>query len=140
MMAMDKRDWFPVSFSSLRVGASVKVFVAAIEVFVALAPGGTVARTTVTIFVWTTVTTTGVWLGSAVRIAEGVMEGVDINKDVAVGDTVEEIEAMAARAVRDGRRRLIKNNTTGIIFDNFMIRKFYRCVFLETELYINFPP
>jgi hypothetical protein len=99
IMAMDKRDRSPVSFSSCKVGVGVKVFVAVIvAVVLALGLAVTVVGTTVMIFVWTTVITTGVCVGVGVVVAVDVCVGTGETVTEAVSTAKDAGEAGASRA------------------------------------------
>jgi hypothetical protein len=87
MMAMDKGDWFPVSFSSPLTGVNSTAVV--IELAVPVVVGLSVA---VDLSSWAGAVRAsvkvGLGLGTGVFVAVGVMEGVDVNRDVAVGGIV----------------------------------------------------
>jgi hypothetical protein len=105
-MAMNKGDWFPVSFSSILFGID---FVGTM-LDVAISLEVEVAGMTVTTFVWITVTTMDVCVGTVVRVAEGILEGVNVGE--ADGEGVITANGTTYRR-RDitGIRTLINKNT-----------------------------
>jgi len=87
MMAMDKGDWFPVSFSLLLSNVGSDVTVAELAIFVAVGLGVEVDLGSWLGLACVSVKV-GLALGTGVFVAVGVMEGVEVKRDVAVGGIV----------------------------------------------------
>ncbi len=125
-MAIDKGDWFPVSFS-LSISCVDVIVLVGTRVDVAVFLGVKVAGITVTIFVWITVTITAVCVGIGVEVAEGVFGGVNVREAVAEG--VSKTKGTTYRRTNPiGTSMLINNKNTGKTFTDFIFDRPYESI------------